>query len=613
LSVFVPSPGQVVKAEFALPRVLDGTAALPEGEPAPYLGFSRSVPGLPTGEILSALVPKVLGGLHWPKTMLWGEAEGPWVRPVHGLVALFSGRPLDCSLFGVKAGNKTAGHPILSPRVFAVSGSADYRRKLAARGIEISPAARRERIWRDIGERAGALGGVPVEDEALLEKLAAICEIPGVMQGSLPESLLALPKEVLQASLRDHQSAFTAEREGRLLPAFFTVMDRLDDPRGRVRAGNEWVVAARLADARFFYGEDRRQTLDARASKLASLTFHEKLGSYAAKGERVERIAAGLCEELGWTASLADAKAAARLLKLDLTTEMVKEFTSLQGIMGGIYAREDGAPEPVWQAVYDQYLPASTADGLPRGAVGVVLGIADRLDTLVGLFGLGLIPSGSRDPFGLRRAAQALVRLSIEGQAPFAFELAARAAYAGYEGKLPRGANETVSALRAFLDDRVRYLLGLDGFAHDEVEAALAAASENLPDLVARATAIRQARSNDGFLKVVQAAKRIQNILPADFTGALDGALLREAAEVALVAAFSALRTRIEEAVASRDYAQALAGIGEFASPLDRFFTEVLVMDPDPAVRSNRLALLQAIHHTLAKVGKLTEVVVDKS
>jgi glycyl-tRNA synthetase beta chain len=606
-------PGEPFQTSYFLKKIVDQSATLIDTEAVHYLAYRRTVEGRGTAVILAELVPKILAALHWPKTMLWGEAEGPWVRPVHGLVAVFSGRPLDCSLFGVAAGNKTVGHPVLSPRPFAVTGFDDYRRKLAARGIEISPAARRERIARDIAQRASGLGGVAVEDEALLEKLAAICEIPGVMQGALPESLLALPKEVLQASLRDHQSAFTVERDGRLLPVFFTVMDRLDDPQGRVRAGNEWVVAARLADARFFYGEDRKHPLESRAPRLASLTFHEKLGSYALKSERVERLAAGLCEELGWTDTAPDARSAARLLKLDLTSEMVKEFTSLQGVVGGIYAREDGAPEAVWQAVYDQYLPASTSDRIPRGRAGIVTGIADRLDSLVGLFGLGLVPTGSRDPFGLRRAAQALVRLSIEGKAPFDLERSVRAAHGGYQGTLPRGADAVVPVLRSFIEDRVRYLLGLDGFAHDEIEAALGAASADLPDRVARATAIRQARSDEGFLKVVLAAKRIQNILPADFHGVLDPSLLRDSAEVALFSAFGALRTRIEAAARARDYAQALAAIAQFAAPLDRFFTEVLVMDPDPAVRTHRLALLQAIHQTLTKVGKLTEVVVDKS
>ncbi|HZI64424.1 MAG TPA: glycine--tRNA ligase subunit beta, partial [Thermoanaerobaculia bacterium] len=398
-----------------------------------------------------------------------------------------------------------------------------------------------------------------------------------------------------------------------LLPAFFTVMDRPDDPQGRVRAGNEWVVAARLADARFFYDEDRKLPLADRARRLEHLTFHERLGSYAAKTERLVALSELLCKELGWAGASGAAAAAARLLKADLTTEMVKEFTSLQGIMGGVYARQEGYPEEVWQALYDQYLPAGTGDPLPRGQAGQVTALADRIDTLSGFFGLGLVPTGSRDPFGLRRAAQGVVRIVLEGGLACDLDLAAAAAARLYGERLKRTPEEIVTDLRPFLYDRVRYLLELQGFAYDEIEAALAVGGGNLPDLRARVEALHRVREEPAFLAIVLAAKRIANIIREAPEHELEPRQLTEPAERALHGALEELRAEVEDAAARQEYERCLRRVEDLAGALDRFFVEVLVMDEDPAVRRNRLALLQSIHRVLSRAARLTEMVVDKA
>jgi len=424
--------------------------------------------------------------------------------------------------------------------------------------------------------------------------------------------VMALPREVLTTSLRDHQSAFTVEHGDALLPVFFTVRDRPDDPAGHVRGGNEWVVKARLADARFFYGEDRKTSLAARATRLEHLVFHERLGTYAAKTERIGKLSEWICRALSRPEDVGAAKEAASLLKVDLTTEMVKEFTSLQGVMGGIYAREDGHGAPVWQAIYDQYLPAGTADRLPRGSVGQVVALADRLDTLIGMFGLGLVPTGSKDPFGLRRAAQGIVRLALEGHLTLDLERAAGEAARLYGDRLKRSATEIARDLRPFLFDRLRYILGLQGFAYDEIEAALALGSLNLPDLEARVDAIHRVRGEDQFLSIVQAAKRIENILRDLPVEALDAKHLRHDAEIELYRELETLRGEVDAATAAREYERSLRRINELAGALDRFFVDVMVMDEDLAVRANRVALLQEIHGVLGRVGKLTEIVVEK-
>jgi glycyl-tRNA synthetase beta chain len=580
-----------------------------------YLAASRSIAGRAAGEVLAELVPRVLAGISWPKTMRWGAGAGPWVRPLHGLVSLLDGEVVPFELFGVVAGDETRGHPILSPRPLKVRGAADYRKKLASRHIEVDPRRRRAVLADSMRSRAAALGGSLVEDAPLLDKLAALCEIPGVLEGGFDPAFLELPSEVLATSLRDHQSALTvvSPRDGRPLPCFLTVMDRPDDPAGRIRSGNEWVVAARLADARFFYGEDRKTGLVRRAEQLARLAFHERLGSYAEKTERLAALCQILCAELGWLDEAPAAVAAARLLKADLATEMVKEFTSLQGIMGGLYAREEGHPEAVWQAIYDQYLPSSTEDPIPRGRAGQVTGLADRFDTLVGMFGLGLVPTGSKDPFGLRRAAQGAVRIAFEGGLAVDLGRLVAAAAALYGERLGNGVAEHLPALRPFLDDRIRYVLGLYGYAYDEIEAALAAGAADLPDLRARVDAIHRVRGEGSFLSVVLAAKRIANIVKDAPEQPLDPERLVEPAERALAAAFAGLRAEVESAAAAGDYELCLRRIAELAPVLDRFFVEVLVMDPDEQVRGNRIALLQAILRAINRTARLTEVVVDRA
>lgn len=588
-----------------------------ETDKGEYVAAEKTTIGRPTPQVLAELVPQVLKELSWAKTMRWGTSEGPWVRPVHGLLALYEGEVVPFELFGLRSGATTVGHSVHAPRSFAVRGAADYRRKLLRRGVEVRFEERKKLLWDRLRELGGELDGEPVEDPWLLDKLAAICGVPGVTGGRFDRGFLQLPREVLITSLRDHQSAFSMESEGRLVPGFLTVMDREDDPAGRIRAGNEWVVEARLADARFFYDEDRKRKLADRIGDLEHLTFQADLGSYADKADRIGRLTEVLCEVLGEAGGtpveLEPAKEASRLLKVDLTTEMVKEFTSLQGIMGGVYARDEGYPDEVWQAVYDQYLPAATDDEIPRGGVGRLTAVADRMDTLVGIFGLGLIPTGSRDPFGLRRAAQGVVRIVLEGELPLDLDLVAARSVLLYGDRLERGGEEILADLRPFLQDRVRHVLGLEGFAYDSIEAALAVSASDLPDLRARVEAVHRVREEPAFLSVVLAAKRIANIVKDADEHELDEALLKEEAEKELYRSANDLRSRIESAEAAGDYEGCLRAIGEFAESLDRFFVEVLVMDENREIRFNRVALLQSIQRLISRTARLTEVVVDRA
>lgn len=602
-----------------------------ETDKGEYAGARQTVRGRSTAEALAEIVPAVLDDIPWPKTMRWGTGRGPWVRPVHGVVSILDGEVVPFELHGVAAGTRTAGHPVLSPEPIEVADAASYRSALAERGIEVDPRERSRRLTEEMAERARSAGGAVVEDPDLLAKLTAMVEIPGVMDGTFDGRYLDLPREVLVASLRDHQSAFTVETtdggEGTLLPRFLTVMDRPDDPKDRVRAGNEWVVEARLADAEFFYREDRKRRLEERVPELEHLGFHVKLGSYAAKSERLVALTRWLCERphlKGWRDEAANAERAALLLKADLVTEMVKEFTSLQGVVGGIYAREDGEPEAVHRAIYDQYLPAGADDPVPRGRVGSAVALADRMDTLAGMFGLGLLPRGSRDPFGLRRAAQGAIRICLENRLPVDLVDVAGRAVDGYGDLVTRPRAEIVEDLRLFLEDRVRHVLGSIGYAYDEIEAGIAGGRgiQDLPELESRVQALHEARDEPGFLSVVLAAKRIANILRAaegeeipeepDRERYDESAATIDPAQAALFRQTRELEGFLERAAAEGDYEAALRRTARLAEVLETFFEDVMVMAEDPSLRRERLALLRWTGGVLSRIAGLTEMVVDR-
>jgi glycyl-tRNA synthetase beta chain len=586
------------------------TVSTPKGE---YLAATVKTEGRPTREVLSELLAGLLRDLAWPKTMRWGAGVGPWARPIHGIVALFDGEIVPFELFGVVSGASTCGHPVLSPRFFDVREWSDYRRKLGRRKIEVRFDERRRTLAKALTRAAAAAGGNLVEDEVLLERLTAMCAIPGVVSGSFDRRFLELPREVLIASLRDHQSAFCVEADGELLPSFLTLMDRSDDPKGRVRAGNEWVAEARLSDAAFFFAEDRKRSLSERRPDLERLSFHVALGSYAEKTERIEALCRVLCGGLGLDESETEhAVAAAGLLKADLVTEMVKEFTSLQGVMGGLYARADGHPEEVWRPIYEQYLPAATSDPLPASRVGQIVGLADRIDTVVGMLGIGLVPSGSKDPFGLRRAAQGIVRIALEGELPVDLDLIAAKACQAYGSKLESPGKEVLAVWRPFIFDRVRHVLGLEGFAYDEIEAALEVGATNLPDLRSRVEALHAVRDEPDFLTVVLAAKRIANILREADEQTLNEELLTEDAEQRLYNAYLDLKKEVREAEDEARYEQCFRAMAAFADVLDRFFVEVLVMDENRDLRNNRIALLQSIQRVLSRTASLTAMVVER-
>jgi glycyl-tRNA synthetase beta chain len=547
------------------------TEATPKGE---YYVYVKKVPGRATRDILTEALPAVILGIYFPKTMYWsGKGGARFIRPIRWMVALLGEQIVPFEIAGVQSGAFTSGHRRLGAREIAVT-IADYEQRLRDHYVILSAGERREKIQKD-------LEGVTIKpDAALLQTLVYITEYPTPITGNFDEEFLALPEEVLVTVMRHHQKYFSVTSPGGTLAAqFVAVMNIPSDPEGFFRRGNERVLRARFNDARFFWDTDQKKKLADRVNDLANVTFQAKLGSYLEKTRRMMKLAG----ELGGDSN---AVRAAELLKCDLTTELVKEFTELQGVVGGLYARAQGEPEEVWQAIYDQYKPENMEDSIPRNRTGQIVALADKLDTLVACFGVGLIPTGSRDPFALRRAAQGVVKILVEGKLEIPLL------------PLLNGNAE----LQAFFEDRVKFFFkDVRGFAYDEVNAAMAAGWSNLVDLETRLGRIQGLRHSADFEPLAASFKRIKNILQqAQFTGEgeIDESLVEAGPEKELYEESRRIAGQPIEAAISR-----------LRPKVDLFFDKVLVNAQDARVRRNRLTLLNALLREFSTIADFSEIV----
>jgi glycyl-tRNA synthetase beta chain len=577
------------------------------------VAVKRTVPGRAAAEVLCEIVPRVVGALTFAKTMRWGAGERSFVRPVRGVLALYGGHVVPMEVLGVRASGSTLGHRVLSNGDVLVTAPSEYLQKLRGAYVEPDGEARRAAILDSARRLAAQVGGRIDADADLATVLADLVEWPGLVRGSFDANYLELPEEITTTVMRVHQKFLPVRGPEGLLPYFIAVMDNAADRRGFIAKGNEWVLNARLADARFFYGEDSRETLESRLSDLGRLSFQDQLGSYAAKTARLEELSAAIAEGVGRRDLVSDVRTAAHLSKADLTSRMVREFTDLQGIMGGIYARKENYPEAVWKAIYDQYRPQGQGDDPPREPAGAVLSIADRFDTLAGIFRLGLLPTGSKDPYGLRRAAAGVVAIAISRRWRLDWAPIARKAITLYPADLPGLSPERALAeLENFFAERLRNTLERAGSSYDEVSAVVNVGVWNFTDAAERARALTEARRRLDFRTLVLAFKRIRNILGGEEPGDPAPELYREDAERALASDFLQARGLLEELVPARRYPDALETIASIAPSLDRFFVEVLVNCPEEDLRRNRLALLAAIRREFTRLADFSEIVVEK-
>ena len=573
----------------------------------------RKIPGRPSRDILAEAVPRVVSALSFPKTMRWGAGGSVFVRPVRGVLAILGGEVVPMEIFGVSSGGVTVGHRQLSDGEIRVGSLDEYMARLRAAFVEPDGEARRTSILESARAKASEVGGTIEADADLAGTLANLVEWPGTVRGSFDPEFLELPEEITTTAMRVHQKYLPVRGKAGLLPHFVAVMDNKEDRKGLIAKGNEWVLNARLADARFFFEEDTRESLESRLPELSRLTFQDRLGDYRQKTERVQELSEAIAHVVGRPDLVEAATTAARLSKLDLTTRMVKEFTDLQGVVGGIYARREGFADVIWKAIYDQYRPASATDDSPREASGAILTLADRFDTLAGLFLIGLVPTGSKDPYGLRRAALGVVSVVLSRRWRLDWRPVARKALSLYPPEVATaGADAALVELERFFAERLRNLLERRGHTFDEISAVTKVGLWDFADAAERALALAEARREMDFRSLILAFKRIRNIVEGAEPGPPQLDALTENAERQLAGDFLQARQAIEEMAGARRYREAMETIASIAPSLDRFFVEVLVNCPDEAVRRNRLALLNAIQKEFSRLADFSEIVVEK-
>ncbi len=573
----------------------------------------RTISGRDSAEVLAEVVPRVVEQLTFPKTMRWGTGEFVFVRPVRGVLAVLGGRVVPMRVLGVDAGDRTVGHRILSEGEIRVTGPEDYLSELRRRFVEPDPEARRMSILEKARKLASEVGGQIEAHADLANTLSDLVEWPGLVRGSFAPEFLELPEEIAVTAMRTHQKYVPVRGPAGLLPHFVAVMDNSEDRKGFIAKGSEWVLNARLADARFFFEADVQERLESRLPGLAHLTFQDLLGDYRKKTGRLEDLSEEIARLVGRADLVEAVRTAARLSKVDLTTLVVREFTDLQGIMGGIYARRERHPDAVWKAVYDQYRPASGSDDPPREASGAILSLADRFDSLCSLFRIGLVPTGSRDPYGLRRAALGAVSIVTSRNWRTDWRPVARKALSLLPADLPGPSpEETLDELGRFFAERLRALLERRGHHYDEISAVLNVGVWDFADAADRARALSEARRHMDFRSLILAFKRIRNIVGQDSHGEPNPSLYREDAERVLGIDFLQARQAIAAFVGERHYREAMETIASIAPSLDRFFVDVLVNCPEEDLRRNRLALLASIQKEFTSLADFSEIVVEK-
>jgi glycyl-tRNA synthetase beta chain len=580
-----------------------------------YLAFAGTKPGASTASLLPGMVQEALDALPIPRRMRWGAGEAQFVRPVHWLLMLYGREVLPAKVLGAAAGDLTHGHRFMSERPLRIVSPAAYANALMKRGFVLPQfALRRDRIREQVTAVAAQLGGRALMGDALLDEVTALVEWPVALAGRFEERFLVLPREVLISTLQDHQRYFAVEGPSGLLPWFITVSNIASPEPDVIRSGNERVVRPRLSDAAFFWDQDRKRPLGARLVELDAVTFQAQLGSQGARVQRIVALATRIAPALG--ADEAAVRRAAQLCKCDLLTAMVGEFPELQGIMGCYYARADGEGDAVAEAIREHYQPRSATDDLPRTAIGGAVALADKLDLLAGVFAIGQKPSGTKDPFALRRAAIGLLRIFQDRRIELDLPALIYAAVAAQPVTDLAGRADAVAAeIYDYVLERLRAQLletGLAGVAvtTEMFDAVLALRPASVLEFEDRLRALAGFVARAESQSLAAANKRIANILRKSeaVTASVDVALLREPAEAELHRAMTALRGRVDEQAASRDYAGALDTLAGLRAQVDAFFDGVLVNDPDATLRANRLALLGTLRALFMRVADFSRL-----
>ncbi|MCF8042608.1 MAG: glycine--tRNA ligase subunit beta [Desulfarculaceae bacterium] len=564
----------------------------------PRLGVIKRIPGRPAFEVLTELLPHLVADLHFPKTMRWGSQSFRFARPIHWFVALLDGAVIPFEVAQIKSGNTTRGHRFLAPSAIEINGADDYLSKLKEAYVLADRDERSAKVRQEVEAAATQAGGRLVTDDALMDENTDLVEWAAACCGSFDREFLEVPKAVIISAMREHQRYFALEDQaGNLLPNFIAVNNTQPKDMAVVTAGHQKVLRARLADARFFLTEDRKKPLIDYLEELKQVTYHAKLGTSFDKVERFAALAGFLADELGLSAEeKSQVERTARLAKCDLVTEMVGEFPTLQGVVGTEYATRDGEPQAVAAGIAGHYLPAGADSPLPLEITGVLVGIADRLDSICGLFAADEKPSGAADPFALRRAAIAVIRLVIEKDLSLSLSRLLNQAMAGLGLWMQTPAEPVAQEVTAFFAARLSGILAEQGVPTDVSQAVLAVGLDDLKDTAARAKALAQAKNTAEFATLAVGLKRVMNILKKEAAqvpqDAPTEAAMSEETEKALYRAFTELEAEAAQLFAAGDYQGFLARVSALKDPIDKFFDDVMVMVEDETTRRNRLALL---------------------
>ena len=595
----------------------------PKGE---YLAVKKRVPGGSAQKLLPGIVRDAITNLNFPKSMYWVAKAGPrFVRPIRWLLALLgegpSAKVLPIEIAGVKSRAITRGHRLMRKGEIQVSGFIDYLNRLNASGVQLDPSRRKGRIYQELQVILKDRTKRAVKDNNLVDWVVNSTEWPSAILGEFDTRFLHLPREILVTVMRDHQKYFAVEdRHGKLQPQFITFLNMDGDRKGIIRRGHERVLTARFADAEFFWDADQREPLTNRQERLARVTYQAELGSYADKVARMKALAQEICRALEQIqtfsqAHTANVMGAIELSKCDLTTQMVQEFPELQGVVGGLYAAAQGESKEVHQAIYDQYKPGGPEDSSPRSRVGAVVSLADKLDGVVGGFAIGQEPTGSSDPFALRRQGNGIVKVLVEHALPLTLKALIEHAVNSMTVDWKRPTHEVFGSLVGFFEERLKhYLEAGRGLRYDTVRAVLAAGWENLTDVARRAQALEKIRASQDFVALSVAAKRIKNILAKSATaqdwnpGSVNPDLLDTGPEEQLFEAYVGGWVRAEKFTEAGEYEKALEAIADLRPVVDRFFDKVLVMAEDRAIRENRLRLLGKLDVLFSGIAHFSEV-----
>ncbi|MFK4655059.1 glycyl-tRNA synthetase beta chain [Bradyrhizobium japonicum] len=583
-------------------------------------------PGRDAIDVLAEILPVIIRTFPWPKSMRWGARSGKpgslsWVRPLHAITATFGPETeepdvVKFSVDGIETGQTTYGHRFMAPAAINVRRFEDYEAKLKAAKVILDPQARKDIIFADAKELTFAQGFELVEDQVLLDEVSGLVEWPVVMMGSFEQEYLAIPEEVIRATIRNNQKCFVVRdsKTGKLTNKFvLTANIEAADGGKTIVSGNERVIRPRLSDAKFFYETDLKTKLEDRLPKFEQIVFHEKLGTQAARIKRIERLAAEIAPLVG--ADVAKATRAAHLAKADLLTEVVGEFPEVQGLMGKYYALAQGEDASVAAACEEHYKPQGPTDRVPTDPVSVAVALADKLDTLVGFWAIDEKPTGSKDPYALRRAALGVIRLIAENNLRLSLMKVAASALAGLSVK-SADAEKLPSDLLAFFADRLKVQLREQGARHDLVDAVFAlGGQDDLLMIVRRVEALGKFLESDDGKNLLAGIKRASNILGIEekkdkraFDGAPDAALYGLAEEKALAKAIGEVQAEASAAVAREDFAAAMSAMAKLRPPVDAFFEKVRVNDDDPKVRENRLKLLNEIRSATRAVADFSKI-----